>query len=121
MSNKKNQKKKIKRGDIYLTDLSPTIGCEQSGKRPVVILQNDIGNTYSPTTIIAPFTSRKITNGLPTQVKIYRNKNIVSSSTILLEQIRVIDKKRLKKYLGKLEGIELKNIDKAIKNSLNLN
>jgi len=121
MSNKKNKEKKIKRGDIYLVDLSPTKGHEQSGKRPVVVIQNNIANMFSNTTIIAPCTTRKIEKPLPTHVKIYRNKNVVSSSTILLEQMRVIDKSRLENYIGKLEGIEFKKIDRAIKESLSLN
>jgi len=119
MSNKKNKKKKIKRGDIYLGDLSPTIGSEQSGKRPVVVLQNDIGNRYSPTVLVAPITS-KSKKKLPTHILINNIKNLRHDSIILLEQTRVLDKSRLKNYISQLTDKEMKEVEKAISISFGL-
>lgn len=86
----------IKRGEIYLADLGRTVGSEQGGKRPVLVLQNDIGNTFSTTTIIAPLTSHVRSNDIfPTHVNIKSRGILEHDSTILLEQIRTIDKIRL--------------------------
>jgi len=85
----------VKRGDIFYADLSPVIGSEQDGYRPVLILQNDVGNKYSPTTIIAAVTSSPTKQKLPTHVKLPKRGRIQRESIILLEQIRTIDKTRL--------------------------
>lgn len=109
----------VKRGEIYYADLSPVIGSEQGGIRPVVIIQNDKGNKYSPTTIVAPITSRKKTR-IPTHVLI-DNPCLKYTSLILLEQIRIIDKTRLREYIGKLTSEELKKLDLAAASSLDIN
>lgn len=108
----------MKRGEIYYADLDPVIGSEQGRVRPVVIIQNDKGNKYSPTTIIAPITSRKKAR-LPTHVLI-DNPCLRCVSLILLEQIRIIDKSRLKKQIGNLTEEEIKRIDTAVMTSLNI-
>lgn len=118
MSNQKDKNEKIERGNVYLVDLNPIIGSEQGGKRPAVVIQNDIGNIFSPTTIIAPLTRCKRENTLPTHVETNEDKSKIESTTILLEQIRTIDKRRIIKYLGKVDATELENINKAIKISL---
>ncbi len=109
----------VKRGEIYYADLNPVIGSEQGRVRPVVIIQNNKGNKYSPTTIIAPITSKKKTR-LPTHVLI-NNPCLRGNSLILLEQIRIVDKSRLREYIGKLTEKEMAEIDTAMAISLNLN
>ena len=107
----------ITRGDLYFADLeNQVIGSEQAGTRPVVIIQNNIGNYYSPTVIIAPITSKvKIKAKLPTHIVLEANaKRLKKKSMILVEQIRVIDKLRLKNYIGALNNAELKSLDKAL-------
>lgn len=111
----------IKRGEIYLADLSPTIGSEQGGKRPVIILQNDIGNTFSTTTIVAPLTSHMRFNDiLPTHVYIKSRDALEHDSTILLEQIRTIDKTRLIKKITALHINELHKVDECVVISIGL-
>lgn len=105
---------KIKRGQIYYADLSPVIGSEQGGLRPVVILQNDIGNAHSPTTIVACVTSVQTKSALPTHIDI----RIFKDSVILLEQIRTIDKRRLKNLIATVPIEVMAQVDKAIKISL---
>lgn len=92
----------IKRGEIWSADLDPAVGSEQSGHRPVLIIQNDIGNHNSETTIVAPITAAGRSGNIPTQVRMVAER-LPLESTILLEQIRVIDKCRLDKYLGKAD------------------
>lgn len=107
----------INRGDLYFADLeNQVIGSEQAGIRPVVIIQNDIGNFYSPTVIIAPITSKIIVKSkLPTHVILSANsKRLPKKSMILAEQIRVIDKIRLRQYIGALDDAELKALNKAL-------
>lgn len=105
----------IKRGDIYYADLRPVIGSEQGGVRPVLIVQNDIGNKHSPTVICAAITSRMNKAKLPTHVEIDADKyGIVKDSVILLEQVRTIDKSRLKEKVCHLDPDILKRIDKAL-------
>ena len=107
----------ITRGDLYFADLeNQVIGSEQAGTRPVVIIQNNIGNYYSPTVIIAPITSKvKIKAKLPTHIILESDsKRLKKKSMILVEQIRVIDKLRLKNYIGALNNAELKALDKAL-------
>ena len=105
----------IKRGDIYYADLSPVVGSEQGGLRPVLIVQNDVGNKYSPTVIAAAITSRMSKTKLPTHIDIVGAETGLSrDSVILLEQIRTIDKKRLKEKMGHLDDDTMKNVNDAI-------
>ena len=111
----------IKRGDIYYADLRPVIGSEQGGVRPVLIIQNDIGNRHSPTVICAAITSRMNKAKLPTHVELNAStSNMVKDSVILLEQLRTIDKKRLKDKVCHLDDQIQKKIDIALKISLEL-
>ena len=111
----------IKRGDIYYADLSPVVGSEQGGIRPVLIIQNDVGNRYSPTVICAAITSRMNKAKLPTHIEIdSRRCQIMKDSVILLEQIRTIDKQRLKDMIGHLDKERMRSVDEAIRVSLAL-
>ncbi len=105
--------KKIIKGAMFYADLDPTVGSEQQGCRPVVILQNDTGNKFSPTTIIAPITTKKDVE-LPTHVLIKQFDKIRPNSIIMVEQIRVIDKKRLKGFIEILNEEQLKEVDAAV-------
>ena len=112
----------IRRGDIYYADLRPVIGSEQGGIRPVLIIQNDTGNRHSPTVIVAAITSRMTKAKLPTHIKIDKEKcDIIKDSVILLEQLRTIDKQRLKDKVCHLDDEMLKAVDKALCISLELN
>ncbi|KAB1439855.1 type II toxin-antitoxin system PemK/MazF family toxin [Candidatus Galacturonibacter soehngenii] len=112
----------IKRGDIFYADLRPVIGSEQGGIRPVLIIQNDVGNKHSPTVICAAITSKMNKAKLPTHVEIDSKKYaIVKDSVILLEQLRTIDKKRLKDKVCHLDNEILEKVDKALLVSLELN
>ena len=112
--------RKVSRGDVFYADLGYGQGSEQSGHRPVLIIQNDIGNKNSPTVIIAPITSTIRDNPLPTHV-IFEDTSIFDcKSCVLLEQIRVIDKGRLKMYLGKINNNIMSNVNDAIIKSLDL-
>ena len=111
----------IRRGDIYYADLRPVIGSEQGGIRPVLIVQNDTGNKHSPTVIVAAITSKMNKAKLPTHIEIDSNKyDIVKDSVILLEQLRTIDKKRLKDKVCHLEGDILEKVNEALLVSLEL-
>lgn len=111
----------IKRGDIYYADLNPAVGSEQGGIRPVLVVQNDVGNCYSPTIIIVVLTS-KSKKKLPTHISIHSGEgNIAMDSTVLLEQLRTIDKFRLQKYVGSISGETMDRIDRAMLVSLGLN
>ena len=112
----KVEKKDIKKGDIYYATLNPAIGSEQKGERPVVVLQNDCGNKYSPTVIVAPLTKIIKKEKLPTHILIHNNDFLRYNSLILLEQVRVIDKIRIFAYLGKLTEPQIQKIDKALIN-----
>ncbi len=105
--------KEIKRGEIYSADFGKGFGSEQGGIRPILILQNDKGNKYSPTTIVAAITSKKTKTALPTHVKI-KTSGLKTESTVLLEQIRTIYKARLGEYIGKLDSKTLAAVDRAI-------
>lgn len=112
----------IKRGDIYYADLRPVVGSEQGGVRPVLIIQNDTGNKHSPTVICAAITSRMNKAKLPTHVELDSRKyNIVKDSVILLEQLRTIDKSRLKDKVCRLDNEILKTVNEALLISLELN
>ena len=111
----------IKRGDIYYADLSPVIGSEQGGVRPILVIQNDVGNRHSPTVICAAITSRMNKAKLPTHVELDARKyQIVKNSVVLLEQIRTIDKQRLLDYVCHLDKEIMKKIDEALKISFSL-
>lgn len=111
----------IKRGDIYYADLSPVIGSEQGGLRPVLIVQNDIGNRYSPTVIAAAITSRLGKTKLPTHIDVFAEKvGLARDSVILLEQIRTIDKRRLKEKMGHLDDDIMNAVNDAITVSFGL-
>lgn len=111
----------IRRGDIYYADLRPVIGSEQGGIRPVLIIQNDTGNRHSPTVIVAAITSKMNKAKLPTHVELStRQCQIVKDSVILLEQLRTIDKQRLRDKVCHLDDNVLKKVNDALKVSLNL-
>lgn len=111
----------VQRGDIFYANLNPVIGSEQGGIRPVLILQNDIGNKYSPTTIVAAITSRIKKAKLPTHVELSSAQyNLEKDSVILLEQIRTIDKRRLKEKITRLDDETMLRINAALEISLGL-
>ena len=112
----------VKRGDLYYANLSPVLGSEQGGVRPIVVIQNDVGNKYSPTIIIAPVTSRQTKTKMPTHVAISANDDfgLPMDSVVLLEQIRTIDKQRLKDKIGTFDERKMIEIDNAISISLSL-
>ena len=111
----------VKRGDIYYADLSPVVGSEQGGMRPVLIIQNDVGNKYSPTVIAAAITSRMSKAKLPTHIDVYAARAGLSrDSVVLLEQLRTLDKRRLKEKMGHLDEELMQEIDTAIAVSLGL-
>jgi mRNA interferase MazF len=112
----------VKRGDIYYADLSPVVGSEQGGVRPVIIIQNDIGNKYSPTVIVAAITSQINKAKLPTHVEISSEEyGLNKDSVVLLEQIRTLDKKRLKEKIGHMKDEDMVLVDEALLISIGLN
>jgi len=111
----------VKRGDIFYADLSPVIGSEQGGVRPVLVIQNDVGNKYSPTIIVAAITSQINKARLPTHIEIIApDFGLPKDSVVLLEQIRTIDKKRLREKLGRFNEELMRTVDEAIKISVGL-
>ncbi len=104
----------IKRGDVFFADLSPTVGSEQGGKRPVVVIQNNIGNRFSPTVIVASVTTKLSKAKLPTHIEVTKEMGFEEDSLILLEQIRTIDKKRLTKQLTHLNESVMKKVNTAL-------
>jgi len=111
----------IKRGDLFWVDLDPVKGSEQSGRRPVLIIQNDIGNEFAPTVITAPLTTKRFLNEYPFNVFVLKGTaGLKSDSTILLSQIRILDKSRLEQRIGHLPAAYMLKVDMAIKNSLAL-
>ena len=111
----------IVRGEIYMADLDPCIGSEQGGMRPVVIIQNNTGNRFSTTTIVAPITTKLGKAYLPTHLVINKRTGINKKSMILLEQIRIIDKSRLLEKLSILEDQEIDLMDRSLRISIGLN
>ena len=110
-----------KKGDIYYANLDPIIGSEQNGTRPVVVVQNNLGNKYSPTVLIAPLTSKsKKKNYLPTHIEIKSNEKITHDSLILLEQVRVLDKTRLISFLCSLNEEEINLVNKSLKDTFDI-
>lgn len=110
----------IKKGDVYFASLNPIVGSEQDGERPVVVVQNNLANKHSPTIIVVPITTVLKRMELPTHIPISKNRFLKKDSMILVEQIRVIDKKRLKAYLGYLKPEQMKLVDNAIVNIFEL-
>ena len=111
----------IKRGEIYYADLSPVVGSEQGGIRPVLIVQNDIGNRHSPTVIAAAITSQKDKAKLPTDIELSADGcGLAKDSVVLLEQIRTIDKKRLKERMGELDNGSMNKVNNALSISFGL-
>jgi len=111
----------VKRGDIYYADLSPVVGSEQGGLRPVLIIQNDVGNKYSPTVIAAAITSKMSKSKMPTHIDVYADRfGLAKDSVILLEQIRTIDKKRLKEKMGHLDSDVMQQVNNALSVSFGL-
>jgi len=111
----------VKRGDIYFADLSPVVGSEQGGMRPVLIVQNDTGNRHSPTVIAAAITSQTGKARLPTHIELTaRSFGLSRDSVVLLEQIRTIDKQRLRERMGKLDAVQMQRVDDALAVSFGL-
>ena len=116
-----NLEHQVKRGDIYYADLSPVVGSEQGGMRPVLIVQNDTGNKHSPTVIAAAITSQTGKAKLPTHIALSgQSVGLTRDSVILLEQIRTIDKSRLREKMGRLDGETMSKVDSAIAVSFGL-
>ncbi|HCW80440.1 MAG TPA: PemK family transcriptional regulator [Ruminococcaceae bacterium] len=111
----------VHRGDIYYADLSPVVGSEQGGVRPVLIVQNDVGNRFSPTVIAAAITSQHTKANLPTHIYLDAQRTgLVKDSIVLLEQVRTLDKQRLKERMGRLDQQEMAQVDQALSVSLGL-
>ena len=111
----------VKRGDIFYADLSPVVGSEQGGVRPVLIVQNDVGNRYSPTVIAAAITSQRDKSKLPTHIELSSQAcGLSRDSIVLLEQIRTIDKRRLKERMGRLDDDAMNQINHALQVSFGL-
>lgn len=107
----------IKRGDVFYADLDPIVGSEQGGVRPILVVQNNVGNKYSPTVVVLPISSAKKTN-MPTHIRICGSKMLPKNSIVLAEQIRTIDRNRLRNYVGSV-GLEImKKVDRAVKISI---
>lgn len=112
----------MRRGDIYYADLSPVVGSEQGGVRPVLIVQNDVGNKYSPTVIAAAITSQTGKTNLPTHIRVGADRcGLSKDSVVLLEQIRTLDKRRLKERMGSLDYSSMRQVDQALSVSFGLN
>lgn len=111
----------IRRGDLVIADLSPVVGSEQGGLRPVLVIQNDVGNRFSPTVIIAAITSQIEKSKLPTHVELSaRDFGLVRNSVVLLEQVRTIDKRRIQQKLGRLDSKTMELVDDALAISVGL-
>ena len=111
----------VRRGDIYYADLSPVVGSEQGGIRPVLIVQNDVGNRFSPTVIAAAITSQKEKARLPTHIQLQSTgSGLARDSIVLLEQIRTLDKRRLKEHMGRLDDQSMSRVDQALEISFGL-
>ena len=114
--------REIRRGDLYYAELDPIVGSEQAGTRPVLVVSNDIGNRYSPVIVAVPITSRRIgKKWLPTHVRVRMPELLKNDSTALTEQIRTIDKLRLKEYIGSLPDCLMKEVDQALAVCISLN
>lgn len=111
----------VRRGDIYYADLSPVVGSEQGGIRPVLIVQNDVGNKFSPTVIAAAITSQRFKTNLPTHIQVdAQDCGLSKDSIVLLEQVRTIDKRRLKERMGNLDETDMNRVNRALSVSLGI-
>ena len=111
----------VQRGDLYYADLSPVVGSEQGGVRPVLIVQNDVGNRFSPTVIAAAITSQSDKAKLPTHITLHaENCGLSKDSIVLMEQIRTIDKRRLKEKMGRLDELSMERVNQALSVSFGL-
>ena len=111
----------ISRGDIYYADLSPVVGSEQGGVRPVLIVQNNVGNKFSPTVIIAAITSQLDKAKLPTHIELGKDEcNLQKDSVVLLEQLRTLDKRRLKEKVSSIDNLKMHQVDVAMMISLGI-
>lgn len=113
-------KRKVYRGEMYFADLDPVVGSEQGGCRPVLIFQNNIGNLYSPTVIVAALSGQVKKENMPTHCLVQAHAGLEEESQILLEQIRTIDKKRLLNYIGELDDKDMEQVDHCLAISLDL-
>ena len=104
-------RKAIRRGDLFYADLNPVVGSEQGGIRPVLVIQNDVGNHFSPTVVAAAITSRKAKNSLPTHILLENVPGLAPTSLLLLEQLRTIDRKRLRGYIGRISKEKMLEVD----------
>ena len=107
-------RKAIRRGDLFYADLNPVVGSEQGGIRPVLVIQNDVGNYFSPTVVAAAITSRKAKNSLTTHILLENVPGLAPTSLLLLEQLRTIDRKRLRGYIGRISKEKMLEIDAAL-------
>ncbi|MDR0947870.1 MAG: type II toxin-antitoxin system PemK/MazF family toxin [Ruminococcus sp.] len=115
-----NENENVRRGDIYYADLSPVVGSEQGGMRPVLIIQNDTGNKYSPTVIAAAITSQKTKTNLPTHIPLASDCGLAKDSIVLAEQVRTLDKHRLKEKIGTLPSAAMTDVNRALSVSFGL-
>lgn len=113
-------RKAIRRGDLFYADLNPVVGSEQGGIRPVLVIQNDMGNHFSPTVVAAAITSRKAKNSLPTHILLENVPGLAPTSLLLLEQLRTIDRKRLRGYIGRISKEKMLEVDAALAISIGI-
>ena len=113
-------RKAIRRGDLFYADLDPVVGSEQGGIRPVLVIQNDVGNYFSPTVVAAAITSRKAKNSLPTHILLENVPGLAPTSLLLLEQLRTIDRQRLRGYIGRISKEKMLEIDAALAISIGI-
>ena len=113
-------RKAIRRGDLFYADLNPVVGSEQGGIRPVLVIQNDVGNHFSPTVVAAAITSRKAKNSLPTHILRENVPGLAPTSLLLLEQLRTIDRKRLRGYIGRISKEKMLEVDTALAISMGI-
>ena len=113
-------RKAIRRGDLFYADLNPVVGSEQGGIRPVLVIQNDVGNHFSPTVVAAAITSRNAKNSLPTHILLENVPGLAPTSLLLLEQLRTIDRKRLRGYIGRISKEKMLEVDAALAISIGI-
>ncbi len=113
-------RKAIRRGDLFYADLNPVVGSEQGGIRPILVIQNDVGNHFSPTVVAAAITSRKAKNSLPTHILLENVPGLAPTSLLLLEQLRTIDRKRLRGYIGRISKEKMLEVDAALAISIGI-
>ncbi len=113
-------RKAIRRGDLFYADLNPVVGSEQGGIRPVLVIQNDVGNHFSPTVVAPAITSRKAKNSLPTHILLENVPGLAPTSLLLLEQLRTIDRKRLRGYIGRISKEKMLEVDAALAISIGI-